>query len=110
MASLVSQYRIELTSIRALNLLFYNYSSEDINALKKHRAFDYTWNEYLGGGTRTVTLEDFWEIWSIKWYYETQAFVLDHAMERYGEEAYSGIGTSEEFKQALNRWRNQGEK
>ena len=103
MSTLTSKYRIELTTIRALNLLFYNYTREDIEALCQHRAFAYTWREYLGGGERTVELTEFWDIWSSKWDFETQGVVIDRAMMCYGEEAYRGIDATEALLKAVQR-------
>lgn len=108
MTTFTSRYRIELTTIRALNLLFYNYTEPDIEALCAHQTFAYTWNEYLGGGTRTVELTQFWDIWSSKWDFETQGFVTDYAMKRYGEEAYRSIDGAERLLRAFRR-RNEEE-
>lgn len=107
MATLTSKYRLELTTIRALNLLFYDYTREDIAALCEHPTFAHTWDAYLGGGTRTVELTEFWDIWSRKWDYETQGFVTDYAMRRYGEEAYRGIDATEALLKAVQRKREE---
>lgn len=63
MVTLTAQYRLELTTIQAPNLLFHNYTHEDIHTLCQRRAFAHTWNEYLGGGSRTVALSEFWDMW-----------------------------------------------
>lgn len=107
MATLTSKYRLELTTIRALNLLFYNYTREDITALCEHPTFAHTWEEYLGGGTRTVGLTEFWDIWSRKWDYETQGVVTNRAMMRYGEEAYQEIDTMEAVRRVVQRKRQE---
>lgn len=108
MATLTSKYRLELTTIRALNLLFYNYTTEDIAALCEHPAFAYSWREYLGGGTRTVELTEFWDLWSSKWDFETQGVVTDRAMMRYGEEAYRGIDATEALLKVVQRKGEEG--
>jgi len=84
----VAQYRIELSSIKALNLLFHNYKTKDIDYLRKNREFAHVWAEYWDGYQRTVTVEQFWGMWADKFSYSTQAYILDFAMERFGEEAY----------------------
>jgi hypothetical protein len=46
MKSLVASYRLELTTINALNLLIHNYRREDLDYLRQNRSFDYAWQHY----------------------------------------------------------------
>lgn len=104
-SKLVANYRLELTTINALNKLVHNYSRDDIAYLRQNRSFDYAWTHYWNGDEDGVTIEKFWATWADKFELETQAFLLDYAIHRYGEEAYRGIdqaiGWKERLKQLL---------
>lgn len=80
-----------------------DYTQEDIAALCQHPTFAYTWEEYLGGGTRTVGLTEFWDIWSRKWDYETQGVIADRPMMRYGDDAYRGVDITETLLETVRR-------
>ncbi|MBO0936420.1 hypothetical protein J2I47_07655 [Fibrella sp. HMF5335] len=102
-ARLVGTYRLELTTINALNKLVHNYSQEDVAYLRQNHAFDYAWTYYWNGDENGVTIEQFWATWSDKFELETQAFLLDYAMQRYGEEAYRNIDGAMGWKQRLSQ-------
>lgn len=101
MNKLVASYRLELTTINALNLLIHNYRREDLNYLRQNRSFDHAWQYYWNGDIEGLTHEKFWPIWVEKFDHETQAFLLDYAIERYGEEAYRNIDRAEGWKKRL---------
>lgn len=88
---LIAQYRLELTVINALNKIIHNYRREDIDYLQQNRSFAHAWDYYWDGYRQTVTILLFWETWADKFDHATQAFVLDYALHRYGEEAYRAI-------------------
>lgn len=100
---LVSSYRLELTTISALNKLVHNYSREDVAYLRQNRSFDHAWTYYWNGDQDGLTIEQFWATWTDKFELETQAFLLDYAMQRYGEEAYRNIDQAMGWKERLSQ-------
>jgi hypothetical protein len=101
MNKLVATYRLELTTINALNLLIHNYGSDDLDYLRKNRSFDHAWTYYWNGDEDGLDHEKFWPTWVDKFDHETQAFLLDYAMERYGEEAYRAIDSAANWQKRL---------
>ncbi|CCH57619.1 hypothetical protein BN8_p06815 (plasmid) [Fibrisoma limi BUZ 3] len=101
--NLIATYRLELTTINALNLLVHNYSQDDIVHLRQNRSFDHAWSYYWNGDEEGVTIEKFWSTWADKFDHQTQAFLLDFAMKRYGEEAYSNIDQATGWRDRLNQ-------
>jgi hypothetical protein len=95
---LTTNYRLELTAINALNKLIHNYRREDVIYLCQNHSFDYAWHYYWEGDHQTLTIPMFWETWADKFDLETQAFLLDYAMQRYGEEAYRNIDGAADWK------------
>ena len=102
MNKLVSSYRLELTTINALNLLIHNYSQDDLTYLRQNHSFDYAWQYYWDGDSEGLTHEKFWPTWIEKFNFETQAFLLDYAMQRYGEEAYRNLDGAANWKKRLS--------
>ena len=100
---LVRTYRLELTTITALNKLVHNYNREDIAYLRQNRAFDHVWTYYWNGDQDGLTIEQFWATWTDKFDLATQAFLLDYAMQRYGEEAYRNIDYATGWKERLSQ-------
>ena len=97
----MANYRLELTTVNALNLLIHNYRREDVNYLRQNRSFDYAWQQYWNGDHESLTLEKFWPVWAEKFDHETQAYLLHYAMQRYGEEAYRALDGATDWKKRL---------
>lgn len=102
-SKLVATYRLELTTINVLNKLVHNYSRDDLAYLRQNRSFDHAWTYYWNGDEQGLTLEQFWATWADKFELETQAFLLDYAMQRYGEEAYRNIDGAMGWKERLKQ-------
>jgi len=100
---LVANYRLELSTINALNLLIHNYSQDDIDYLRQNRSFNHAWTYYWDGGREGISIETFWATWTDKFDLETQAFLLEYAIHRYGEEAYRNIDHATGWKERLSQ-------
>ena len=107
MNNLVASYRLELTTVNALNLLIHNYRRQDIEYLRKNPSFDYAWQMYWHGDHETLTIDKFWPVWAEKFDYPTQAYLLHYAMQRYGEEAYRNIDGAADWKKRLDQLLNE---
>lgn len=100
---LIANYRLELTTINALNLLVHNYNRDEVAYLRQNRSFNHAWTYYWNGDEEGVSIEKFWSTWTDKFDLQTQAFLLEYAMQRYGEEAYRNIDHAADWRERLQQ-------
>jgi CRISPR/Cas system CMR-associated protein Cmr5 small subunit len=95
------QFASHLVATRCLSLLFYNFTTEDIDHLKKVREFEYRWTPLVNRAEREqwshISDKEFYNLF-VNVSYETQAHIIERALERYQEEAERAIGFSMQIK------------
>ncbi len=86
-----------LVVTRCLSLLFYNFTQDDIKHLRKVHEFDHVWTqiEYKAEKKKWSHIPDteFYNLF-VNTSYETQANIIELALERYQTEAENSIGYS----------------
>lgn len=93
-----------LVTMRALSLLFYNFTGDQIKELKKTREFAHVWDEleYKAKKKKWSSIPDY-EFFSVftKTSYETQSEIIRVAFERYEDESRKGIEYDQSFKEMM---------
>jgi len=91
------QFASHLVVTRCLSLLFYNFTDEDIKILKEVREFEYRWTPLVNRAEREqwshISDTEFYNLF-VNVSYETQAHIIERALERYQDEAEGAIGFS----------------
>ncbi|MDV4099061.1 hypothetical protein CMT22_17705 [Elizabethkingia anophelis] len=85
-----SELSKEIIGIKALNLLFFNYSNEMLDEMLNIREFKHCWDNYVS--LKEQTYMQIWELYLTKISYKTQSLLLEIAMKYYGEEATRSFG------------------
>jgi len=80
-----TELKSEMVGIKALNLLFFNYSTEMLDEMKELREFRHCWENYVD--LKKQTYMQIWELYLTKISYKTQMHLLEIALKYYGEEA-----------------------
>lgn len=79
----------EIVGIKALNLLFFNYTTEMLEEMKKVREFNHCWENYVNLNEQTYM--QIWELYLTKISYKGQIALLEIALKYFGEEATEGF-------------------
>lgn len=79
------EFSKEIIGIKALNLLFFNYTEEMIKEMRSIREFNHCWENYINFNEQTYM--QIWELYLSKISYKTQILLLEIALKHYGEEA-----------------------
>lgn len=91
------KFASHLVVTRALSLLFYNFTNEDIDILKKVSEFEYRWTPLVNRAEKEqwscISDKEFYNLF-VNVSYETQAHIIERALERYQVEAENSIGFS----------------
>lgn len=102
----VEKYFEQLVTMRALSLLFYNFTRDQIIELKKIREFDHVWSEL----ERKAIKKKWFSIPDTEFFnifchvsYETQSEIVRVAFEKYGDEARKGIKSDQEMKELFRK-------
>ena len=94
-----------LIAIECVVLLFWNYTSEDIDYLRaKSRDFDYVWKTYVEHCDEKEypnTYMLLWELWMQKFSFETKALLIEYATARFSDQKRRQLGLSEQVRQAF---------
>ena len=80
-----TEFNKEMIGIKALNLLFFNYTTEMLNEMKELREFRHCWENYVN--LKEQTYLQIWELYLTKISYKSQIELLEIALKYYGEEA-----------------------
>lgn len=81
------EYAEELLAIECVTMLFWDYTDEDIQALKSgNRDFAYVWDNYLDDKSGQDSFNALWDCWMLKFSIETKLMLIRYAVEKYGEE------------------------
>ena len=75
----------EIIGIKALNLLFFNYTQEMLDEMLKIREFNHCWINYVD--LKEQTYMQIWELYLTKISVKGQLKVLEIALKHYGEES-----------------------
>ena len=94
-------YINQLKGIKALDLLFYNYSQEQLNEMLQIKDFQNIWNNYLDENQQTHP--QLWDWFNYKMNIETKLALLEMADKYYGIEAKKGIDFALKIKRAFNK-------
>lgn len=96
------KFASHLVVTRCLSLLFYNFTNEDIDILKKVREFEYRWTPLVNRAEKEqwscISDKEFYNLF-VNVSYETQAHIIERALERYQDEAERAIGFSMQIQQ-----------
>lgn len=79
----------EIIGIKALNLLFFNYTTDMLEEMKTVREFNHCWENYVS--QKEQTYMQIWELYLTKISYKGQISLLEIALKYYGEEATKGF-------------------
>lgn len=75
----------EIIGMKAINLLFFNYTSEMLDEMLSIREFKHCWENYVS--LKEQTYMQIWEFYLTKISYKSQILLLEIALKYYGEEA-----------------------
>lgn len=75
----------EIIGIKAINLLFFNYTQDMLEEMRNIREFNHCWENYVN--LKEQTYMQIWEFFLTKISYKGQALLLEIALKYYGEEA-----------------------
>ncbi|WP_123838411.1 hypothetical protein [Chryseobacterium oncorhynchi] len=75
----------ELIGIKAINLMFFNYTQDILEEMKTIREFNHCWENYVN--LKEQTYMQIWELYLTKISYKGQTLLLEIALKYYGEEA-----------------------
>jgi hypothetical protein len=99
----------EMLAIECINrnvgpALFWNYTREDVNALKaQHRDFAYVWETYLADLGEQEAFNGLWECWMLKFNVETKNGLIDYALIKYGEEKRAAMESAYQMRRLAKR-------
>lgn len=79
----------EIIGIKALNLLFFNYTQDMLEEMKTVREFNHCWENYVN--LKEQTYMQIWELYLTKISYKGQISLLEIALKYFGEEATEGF-------------------
>ncbi len=79
----------EIVGIKALNLLFFNYTTEMLEEMKTIREFNHCWENYVN--LKEQTYMQIWELYLTKISYKGQIALLEIALKYFGDEASTGF-------------------
>ncbi|XAZ82011.1 hypothetical protein A6C57_27835 (plasmid) [Fibrella sp. ES10-3-2-2] len=97
------EYDQELIAIDCLNALFWNYSRDDINALKSgSSAFAYVWDTYIADKQGEKSFNELWHCWMVKFNLTTKTLLLDHALARYRAEKQEALQSARVMSRFLD--------
>lgn len=85
----MDNFQNQLEGIKALDLLFYNYTNEQIEEMLQIDDFNYVWKTYID--LEKLTYMQLWELYNTKMNLETRLSLLEIANKYYGQEAKEGI-------------------
>jgi hypothetical protein len=80
-----TEFEQEITGIRMLNLLFFNYDSDMLEEMMNIREFKHCWENYVD--KKEQTYMQIWEFYLNKISYKSQILLLEIANKYYGDEA-----------------------
>ena len=83
------EFKNQIVGIKALNLLFFNYTTEMLDEMKELREFRHCWENYVD--LKEQTYMQIWELYLTKISYKGQIALLEIALKYYGEEAEKGF-------------------
>ena len=83
------EFKNQIVGIKALNLLFFNYTTEMLDEMKELREFRHCWENYVD--LKEQTYMQIWELYLTKISYKGQIALLEIALKYYGEEAERGF-------------------
>lgn len=102
----VEKYADSLITMRCLELLFFNFTQEDIKELKKVREFDHVWSELEAVCEKekrfTISDLDFFNAFNHV-SYKTQAEIVRVAFEKYETEASKELEFSQRIKAMFDK-------
>ncbi len=90
-----TEFNKEMIGIKALNLLFFNYTTEMLDKMKELREFRHCWENYVN--LKEQTYMQIWELYLTKISYKTQIHLLEIALKYYGEEAQRSFDNAVEM-------------
>lgn len=97
----VEKFHEQLVTMRALSLLFYNFTREQIDELKKVREFNHEWSKIEAYVKRkksfSIPEERFYLLFAHV-SYETQSEIIRVAFEKYEVESRTGINEDQSMK------------
>jgi hypothetical protein len=97
----------EMLAVECLNALFWNYTRDDIDALKaQSRDFAYIWETYLTDLSGQDSFNALWECWMLKFTIETKNGLIDYALAKYGEEKRAALESAYLMRKLANRLRD----
>ncbi|PWN59227.1 hypothetical protein [Chryseobacterium oncorhynchi] len=79
----------EIIGIKAINLLFFNYTNDMLEEMKTIREFNHCWENYVN--LEEQTYMQIWELYLTKISYKGQISLLEIALKYFGEEATEGF-------------------
>ncbi|MDR6548491.1 hypothetical protein J2810_004581 [Chryseobacterium rhizosphaerae] len=87
-----TEFSKEIIGMRALNLLFYNYTTEMLNEMLSIREFKHCWENYVN--LEEQTHMQIWDFFFNKISFKTQTRLLEISLKHYGEEAAKHYSTA----------------
>lgn len=96
----------ELIAIDCVTVLFWDYTSEDIEALRCNENFDYVWDTYVKGKDGEAAYQELWRCWMLKFSTETKQVIIDYAVSRFGQEKREGLEFEVKLKEMAKRQRD----
>lgn len=82
---MATNYDNELITIKALDLLFYNYTDEMLSEMLANREFSHVWDKYID--LDKLTHMQIWEGFLYKMSYEAKSYLISVALKHWGDEA-----------------------
>lgn len=89
----------EITGIKMLNLLFFNYSQDMLDEMLSIREWKHCWENYMD--FKEQTYMQIWELYLTKISYKTQMLLLEIARKHYGDEALRSFNNAIEMNALL---------
>lgn len=89
----------ELIAIESVVLLFWDYTDEDIRALRLNDNFNSVWVRHIDNKGGQEAYQVLWECWMTKFNPVTKQVIIDYAVSRFGEEKREGLEFERKFRQ-----------
>lgn len=101
-----TEHAYELLAIECINSLFWNYTREDIQALKnKHRDFAYVWENYIANLSGKDAFDMLWECWMTKFDVATKTCIIGYALKKYSSEKQQALESAYEMHKLMQSGR-----
>lgn len=88
--------------VDCLTRLFWDFTSEDVQYLRsQHHELDHVWKTYIEPLSGEATFNELWRCWMLKLGADSKQVLIDHALNRFGEEIAQSLLLTQRIKKSM---------